>query len=78
MLSKNPVVLNDIIEGSENCLHTQVMKAPLVAYDPLGVLRYVTEWDIHTTEVGDEEDGDGFSLVTSARLVFRFGDVANV
>ena len=74
MPQDKPVTLKDIIEGSENCFSERILSAPLVGYDALGALRYITEWDIHTTEDGEE---DFRPFITSVRLVFRFGDVAD-
>jgi hypothetical protein len=73
---KKAIRLDDIIEESED-LGGRVLSAPLVGYDPQGVLRYITAWDVHTTEIVEGED-DLHPFITSARLAFKFGDKADV
>lgn len=76
MPQDRPIKLDDIIEGSET-LHGGVLSAPLVGYDALGALRYITAWDVHTTEKGGDDDEEFGSRITTTRLVFKFGDMVN-
>jgi hypothetical protein len=71
---QDKVTLDSIVEELEN-VSTRITSAPLVGYDETGSLRYITAWDIHTVEEGEE---DFLPFITSARLVFRFGDIADV
>ncbi len=77
--SRSYITLDDIVS---ECLDAEgiggrTLRAPLVGYDTLGALRYITAWDVHTVEEGGDEEERFGARVTSARLVFRFGDIAD-
>lgn len=76
------ITLNDLIEGLES-LGGAILSAPLVRHDVVGSLRYITAHDVLTTEEYGEdeldEEGEPFKTkITSSRLVFEFGDIADV
>lgn len=53
-MSTSTICLDDIAEYCEH-ISSRITKAPLVGYDETGVLRYITGFDIHTTEDGEED-----------------------